>query len=63
MRDTGTVRKEDILRNMRRVGWTERLPEAERLLPEVVDLDRDHELLARLGLSRTSLIDALGGSP
>jgi hypothetical protein len=63
MRDSGTVLKEDILRNMRRVGLHDRVPEAERLLPDVVDLRRDHEVLDQLGLSRTGMIDAMGGSP
>jgi hypothetical protein len=61
--DTGTLRKEDILRNMRRIGLQDRVPEAELLLPELVDIDRDHEVLERLGLSRTGAMDALGGSP
>jgi hypothetical protein len=61
--NNGTVLKEDILRNMRRVGLHDRVPEAERLLPDVVDLDRDRTLLEQLGLSRTGMIDAMGGSP
>ena len=33
------------------------------VLPEVVDLDRDGELLARYGVSHDDLISRLGGSP
>ncbi len=58
-----TFRKEDILQTMRRIGLHDRVPEAERLLPEVVDIHRDHELLDHLGLSRSGAIDAMGGSP
>jgi hypothetical protein len=33
------------------------------VLPDVVDLDRDGELLARHGVSHDDLISRLGGSP
>ena len=57
------VTKESVLRNMRRVGLADRVAEADRVLPDPVDLRRDDRLLARLGVSRESLMDALGGSP
>jgi len=33
------------------------------VLPEIVDLNRDGELLARHGVSHDDLISRLGGSP
>jgi hypothetical protein len=57
------VAKDDVLRMMRRLGLHERLPEAERDLPEVVHLDRDEDLLDRLGLGLERIEDRLGGSP
>jgi hypothetical protein len=47
---------------MRRVGLADRVAEAQQVLPEVVDLDRDEQLLYRLGLSLDRIVDGLGGS-
>lgn len=46
---------------MRRIDLGERIPEAERTLPEVVDLDRDERLLFQLGFSLDRIVDGLGG--
>jgi hypothetical protein len=55
--------KEQVLALMRRMGLHDRIPEAEHLLPTVVDLHRNERLLARLGLGIDEATDALGGSP
>ena len=47
---------------MRRVGRTDRIEEADRILPDPVDLDRDAHLLARLGMSLDAAFNELGGS-
>jgi hypothetical protein len=48
---------------MRQIGLSGRIEEARRLLPEVVDLDRDAQLLLRLGLSIDRIADGLGAGP
>ncbi len=48
---------------MRRIGLSDRIEEAHRLLPEVVDLDRDALLLLGLGLSIDRIADELGAGP
>jgi hypothetical protein len=52
----------DIVDIMRRIGLEDRVAEAQRILPEVVDLDRDEQSLYRLGLSLDRIVDELGGS-
>ncbi len=52
-----------IERVMRRVGLGDRITEARRTLPEVVDLDRDAGLLLTLGLSIDRVADELGAGP
>jgi hypothetical protein len=54
--------KSDVLDLMRRLGMQDRIDEAAATLPEVVDLRRDADLLARLGLGPDALVDRLGGS-
>jgi hypothetical protein len=53
----------EIEQVMRRIGLSDRIEEARRLLPEVVDLDRDSLLLLRLGLSMDRIADELGAGP
>ena len=60
---TGERSKQEVLELMRRLGMQDRIPEAERDLPDVVDLDRDGHLLARLGLGVDALVNRMGGSP
>jgi hypothetical protein len=55
--------KDDVLAVMRRAGYTDRLLEAERRLPDVIDLDRDGDLLQRFGLGLDAVTDRMGGSP
>jgi hypothetical protein len=59
-----TVRpRTDIIAIMRRIGLTDRLAEAAQILPEMVDLDRDAQLLDRLGLGLDRIVDRLGDGP
>ena len=53
----------EIEQIMRRIGLADRIEDAHRELPEVVDLDRDALLLLRLGLSIDRIADALGSAP
>jgi hypothetical protein len=57
------VSREELLRVLRRAGLTESADELAPVLPAVVDLDRDGELLARHGVVHDDLISRLGGSP
>lgn len=53
-----------VIQIMRRAGFgPECLTEAKAILPDPVDIDRDGQLLAHLGVSKDSLMDAMGGSP
>lgn len=52
----------EIIAMMRRVGLGDRVADAQQLLPDVIDLDRDDQLLSRLGLSLDRIVDGLGGS-
>ena len=55
-------RRSEIEEIMRRIGMGDRIPEARRILPDIVDLDRDDRLLADLGLGLDVIVDQLGGS-
>jgi hypothetical protein len=57
-----TRSKQQVLELMRRLGLHDRIEQAERDLPEVVDLRRDGEVLERLGLSVDRAVNGLGGS-
>ena len=57
------VKREQALDAMRRVGLEEYVEEAAGKLPDPIDLDRDQELLASYGLTRTQVLDRLGSSP
>jgi hypothetical protein len=47
-----------------RAGYSrERIEELLRHLPDPIDADRDADVLFKLGLSRGSLMDRMGGSP
>jgi hypothetical protein len=59
----GTRSKRDIVALMRRLGKTDRIDEAERILPDPVDLDRDGHLLTRLGMGVDAAYNELGASP
>ena len=47
---------------MRQIGLSDRIGEAREILPDVVDIDRDADMLLRLGLSIDRIVDRLGGS-
>jgi hypothetical protein len=53
----------ELLRVLRHAGLFDAADELEPVLPEVVDFDRDHELLERYGIYRDELMSRLGGSP
>jgi hypothetical protein len=55
--------KSEVLRALRRAGLSGVAEEIEPLLPEVVDFDRDHEVLERYGLEPDVLMSSLGASP
>ncbi|MEU8606599.1 hypothetical protein AB0C29_01135 [Actinoplanes sp. NPDC048791] len=57
--------KTQVLAVMRRLGLADKISEAEALLPDVVDLDRDAALFAAWGidLDVDALMDRLGGGP
>jgi hypothetical protein len=57
-----TRSKQQVLELMRRLGLHDRIEQAERDLPEVVDLRRDGEVLERLGLNVDRAVNGLGGS-
>ena len=59
----GTRTKHDVLTLMRRLGKHDRIEEAEHILPDPVDLDRDAHLLTQLGLSMDSAFNQMGASP
>lgn len=62
-RSTQRTRAE-IEQVMVRIGLSDRIGEAQLLLPEVVDLNRDAQLLLRLGLSGIDgIADELGAGP
>lgn len=53
----------EILRVLRRAGLSQVADELAPELPEVVDLDRDHELFERYRLDADELMNRMGGSP
>jgi hypothetical protein len=49
---------------LRRVGYSqERIDDVLRQLPDPIDTERDAEAVFKLGVSRDTLMDRLGGSP
>ena len=58
----GMRRRSEIVEIMRRIGMGDRVPEAERILPDYVDVDADNQLLGQLGLDLDRIVDRLGGS-
>jgi hypothetical protein len=55
--------KQDVLETLRRAGAYGLIEGREEELPDPVDLDRDQQLLAELGITRGLLVDMMGGSP
>jgi carbamate kinase len=61
--DSSRRPRREIERVMRQVGLRDRIGEARRLLPDVVDLDRDGRVLQALGLNIDRIADDLGAGP
>jgi hypothetical protein len=60
---TTVITKQEAIVMLRRWGMGHLVATAERELPEVIDLQRDQELLARFGMTRGQLMDRAGASP
>ena len=55
--------KAELLRVLRNAGLPHLADELEPVLPEVVDFDRDQQLLERYGLEQDVLMNRMGASP
>ena len=55
--------KAEVIRLLRNAGLPHVAEEAERSLPDEVDLERAAEFGARYGITRDELISRMGGSP
>ncbi len=56
--------KREALRILRRAGFPpETIRRVEHELPDPIDLDRDGDALAQLGITHSTLEDAFGASP
>lgn len=52
-----------MLKKLKKMGEQDRIAEAERTLPDPIDIRRDASLLARFGLERSQLLRRFGDSP
>jgi hypothetical protein len=57
------IAKEEIVKVLRRAGYSEAADEADRSLPDRVELQRAAEFGMRYGITRDELISRMGGSP
>jgi hypothetical protein len=57
------LKKHEIVQILRNAGLPQVAEEAERSLPDEVDLERAVEFGARYGVTRDMLISRMGGSP
>jgi hypothetical protein len=57
------IAKREIVEVLRKAGHFEAADEADRSLPDPVDLRRVAEFGARYGITRDELISRMGGSP
>ncbi len=57
------IPKREIVELLRRAGHFEVAEEADRSLPDPVELERAAEFGARYGITRDELISRMGGSP
>ena len=55
--------KAQVVAIMRRLGMEDKIDQALRELPDVIDIDRDGEKLRQLGLGLDTIVNELGGSP
>jgi hypothetical protein len=57
------VSRQHVVEVLRTAGLSEVADEANRSLPEELDLERAAEFLARYGITKDALISRMGGSP
>ena len=57
------VTRQHVVEVLRTAGLPEVADEANRSLPEELDLERAAEFLARYGITKDELISRMGGSP
>jgi len=57
------IPRHELVRILRNAGLSEVAEEAERSLPDEVDLDRAADFGAQYGVTRDELISRMGGSP
>ena len=57
------IGKAALIAVMRRTGHGDDVDRATTILPDPIDIDRDVALLESLGLSRSGLMEDMGGSP
>jgi hypothetical protein len=57
------IAKREIVETLRRAGHPEVAEEADRSLPDPVELERAAEFGMRYGITRDELISRMGGSP
>jgi hypothetical protein len=55
--------RREIVRILRQTGYTELADEAERVLPDPIDIDELAAFAQAHGLNRDDLISEMGGSP
>jgi hypothetical protein len=55
--------RQEVVSIMRRTGYTELADEAERVLPDPVDLDQLEAFARQHGVSKDDMISEMGGSP
>ena len=55
--------KGQVVAIMRRLGMEDKIDQALRELPDVIDIDRDEKKLRQLGLGLDTIVNELGGSP
>lgn len=55
--------KAQVIAIMRRLGMEDKIDQALRELPDVIDIDRDGKKLRQLGLGLDTIVNELGGSP
>ncbi len=64
MQERQLISHAEAERILRKAGYPqERIADVLRQLPDPIDTDRDGEALFKLGVSRGSLIERMGGSP
>jgi len=57
------VTRQHVVEVLRTAGLPEVADEANRSLPEELDLERAADFLARYGITKDALISRMGGSP